>query len=402
MKTLGRAAIGALLGIQALSPISASAQEGSSSSGGTAVKVDGSVVTITVTIDLFIGGVGTTELPEGAQEVAGTMASDIESYWNQAFARYGTDCLELRLDVIINALPNTLPPPSILYLGEGRPAAFVTKPGHHVIFWGEGNAYGNIPPPETYDPYDDDGVAPPGEDYGSPFDHELWAIWSPYLENSRDLAHEFGHLLGFGDDRANGDPLPGREGTLMADGDLIDQNLVNRLTVLARDAGNALPECWKGSAKITSSAVYPDAASNTCRDGWKVEFAFAASPEGTIDGQGTAELTSGPTCPFPTTGVQSWEHVEFRVLGEETSGGFSLRFALGAWKPADGATLAGFGSMFGNPALPSGGPPVVVAVSGTSGVGEGMWQFQSGNPPAAYSANGTIAIECATCEEAVG
>lgn len=80
----------------------------------------------------------------------------------------------------------------------------------------------------------------------------------------------------------------------------------------------------------------------------------------------------------------------------------SLRFALVGWEPADGAEYAGFVSMFGLPALPSGGPQVAVVVAGSSGTGQGMWQFQSGNPPVTYSANGTITIECVTCEDAVG
>lgn len=159
-------------------------------------------------------------------------------------------------------------------------------------------------------------------------------------------------------------------------------------------------EVWKGTANVTSSVVVYTGG-GTCRDGWELEFTFVASAEGTIDGQGTAELTSAPTCPFPITSP-SWNHVEYQVLGEETAGGFSLPFALGAWEPADGANWAGFSSMFGLPALPSGGLPVAVAVWGTSGTGQGVWQFQSGTPSATYSANGTITLECVNCEEAVG
>ncbi len=169
----------------------------------------------------------------------------------------------------------------------------------------------------------------------------------------------------------------------------------------AEPTGEPVGESWKGTANVTSSAVYPEGG-GTCRDGWELEFTFVASPEGTIDGQGTAELTSGPTCPFPINDVPSVAHVEYQVLGEETSGGFSLRFALATSGFAYGATLAGFFSIFSVPASPSGGPPVAVAVSGTSGTGQGMWQFQSGTPPATYSANGTITLECVSCEEAAG
>lgn len=163
----------------------------------------------------------------------------------------------------------------------------------------------------------------------------------------------------------------------------------------AEPTGEPVGESWKGTANVTSSAVWPDAG--TCRDGWALEFTFGVGSDGTIDGQGTGGLTSAPTCPFPIT-IPSWDHVEIQVLGEETAGGFSLRFALVSFEPADGATYAGFHSMFGGGSLPLVGSPVVVAVSGTSGTGQGMWQIEA----SASSANGTITIECVTCEEAVG
>jgi hypothetical protein len=48
------------------------------------------------------------------------------------------------------------------------------------------------------------------------------------------IAHEVGHLLGLSDDYTDTSlnhsvPLPGRAGTLMAGGDVIDQNLINRI-----------------------------------------------------------------------------------------------------------------------------------------------------------------------------
>jgi hypothetical protein len=162
----------------------------------------------------------------------------------------------------------------------------------------------------------------------------------------------------------------------------------------AEPTGELVGESWEGTATIASSAVYPE-GSATCEDGWELEFTFVATVEGTIGGEGTAEQSSGPTCPFPIG--PSLTHYEYQVLGEETAGGFSIRFALGTFGPAGGAEYAGFVSMFGFPAPPSGGPPVSVAVSGTSGTGQGAWQFESGNPPATYSANGTITIECVTC-----
>jgi hypothetical protein len=154
-------------------------------------------------------------------------------------------------------------------------------------------------------------------------------------------------------------------------------------------------EVWTGTANITSSAVYPDGA--TCLDGWDLAFSFAASSEGTIEGQGTAELTSGPTCPFPIN-VQPFTHVEYLIAGEQTAGGFSIRFEPGDVQPSGGqAFLGGF-----PPTVWCCGVPVEVAVSGSSGTGQGAWQFLSGDPPATYSADGEFTIECVTCGEPVG
>ncbi len=204
------------------------AQDSSSSTGGTKVSVEGSLVTITVNIDLALGGQGETTIPEGAQATADGIAQEIAAYWNQGFERLSSVCLRFKLVVNIKVVPQA--DAHLLLLGENR-MTWITTPGRHVVFWGENN-FGNAAPPETYDEYDEDGIAPPGEDYSTPLDHELWAMWSPHLETARDFAHELGHLMGFGDDYANGEALPGREGTLMDGGDFIDQNLVDRLADL--------------------------------------------------------------------------------------------------------------------------------------------------------------------------
>lgn len=209
-------------------------------------------------------------------------------------------------------------------------------------------------------------------------------------------------------------PLPcdRKQWSLVAEGSVVvpPNTPVVKVCAIAEDfAGNIQTKCneyftgevWKGQAKISSSVVYPGPSRPTCRDGADLEFTFVASADGAIRGNGTAELTSAPTCPFPIN-AGSWKHVDYEVLGEKTATGFSLRFAAGAWQPPGGINWAGFVSVFGVPALPTGGAPVAVNVSGTRGTGQGMWQFQSGNPPATYSASGPVTIECVQCEEPVG
>jgi hypothetical protein len=353
--------------------------------GGTVVTVEGRTVKITVSLDVIMvpePGVRWSESFRNTVRQGFAAAGDV---WNKGFAgTLASGCFDVELDLVLDFIEP----------GEGS-----SGQGHDV-FISQGFFPRFSSPQLTTETTNDDTA--------EVFTTNGTAYLPPrmFLPDARGLAHELGHMFGLGDDftrDAEGNPvtLPGREGTLMEGGDLVDQTLVDRIGDLGRRSGASLPECWQGTANVTSSAVYPDAAHSTCRDGWQLDFAFAASPEGTIDGQGTAELTSGPTCPFPIPAISS-THVDYQVLGEETAGGFSLRFALSG-ETVDGAFFAGFYSVFGNPASPSGGPPVVVAVSGTSGTGEGMWQFQSEvPPPATYSANGTITIECATCEEAVG
>jgi hypothetical protein len=321
-------------GVASLAPVSALGQDGTAA-GGTRVGVEGSVVTITVTIDMMYGGVGTKVVPEGAQEAADGLAAGIEGYWNQGLARYSSDCLELRIDVVITVLPNDFPPLQLVDLGEDRELTFVTEPGHHVVFYAEGDAYGNIPPPETYDPFDEDGVAPPGEDYGSPFEHDIYAIWSPHLEDARDFAHEFGHLLGLGDDYdASGDALPGRDGTLMADGDFLDENLASRLTDLARNASDEVPECETWQATIHLQANQP-VDPYTCEQVGDAEGTLLVAADGRISGTLDAVETESCTFGFDRTrsgltleleGTASDSALTVNHTGATTTGYFVLGF----------------------------------------------------------------------------
>lgn len=278
MRTARSWLIGLLLLSLAVAPLPVFAQGGFSSTGGTQVSVEGSLVTITVSIDLALGGVGETTVPEGSQATADGLAQEIADYWNQGFERLSSVCVQFKLVVKINVVPQA--DAHLLILGENR-STWITTPGHHVVFWGEDN-FGNAAPPETYDEYDEDGIAPPGEDYGAPLEHELWSVWSPHLENARDFAHELGHLMGFGDDYANGEPLPGREGTLMNGGDLIDQNLVNRLADIVRNSGKRLPECWEGTATIHNRGL--------CTAHWNVTLAVDA--EDAVTGRSKVESDS--------------------------------------------------------------------------------------------------------------
>lgn len=307
MRALLRAAAFLLLA-QLLVPASASGQEGFASTGGTVVNVtDPPIVDITVTIDMVFADPNA----EGVQESATSISQAIMDYWNGAFGQLGGGCLLFNLVVQINPVGRSafreIP------IGGDR-TTVVTEPGHHVVLWEGTNP--NAPWPETYDAYDPDLVSTPGEDLTSAFGHELWSIWSGHLDTPRDFAHEFGHLLGLGDDYgADGRPVPGREGTLMDNGDEIDQVLLDRLADLVRRSGTRLPECWEGAY---SGTVRDECGGRPAE--WTVEgtFSIAVDQSGTAKYEGEHTVTGsclGPTSgslttPISITGTRTTDAIE--------------------------------------------------------------------------------------------
>jgi hypothetical protein len=176
----------------------------------------------------------------------------------------------------------------------------------------------NAPWPETYDPHDEDHVASPGEDYTTPYDHELWAVWSGHLDTPAKFAHEFGHLLGFADDdRQSGLPIPGRQGTLMDGGDRVDEALANRLADLARHADPKVPECetWTGtySGTITFDCNVLGVKSGTMDGQFTIKV--DASGVATLEGTNTTSASCGPevTATTPVT-----------LIGSRTPTGFEF------------------------------------------------------------------------------
>jgi hypothetical protein len=251
-----------------------------------------------------------------------------------------------------------------------------------VVFYAEGDAYGNMPPPETYDPYDEDGVAPPGEDYASPFTHDLYAIWSPHLEQSRDFAHEFGHLLGLGDDYDGNGALPGRDGTLMADGDLIDANLVNRLTDLARDASDEVPECetWETTLRVQVDDRLP--SGDRCQVDGDARGDILVAADGRISG--TLEAVEKETCTFGFDRTR--DGLTLELEGTASSSALTLSHTSG--------TTAGYiplGFFAAGGAL----DPVSVPIT-APGVAEGSVTRRM---PGDYTVTLTFELRCVTCGE---
>lgn len=309
MRTLRRATTVLVLVVQTLVPVRASGQEGFASTGGTVVHFDPPIATITVTIDLLVPDPNRP----GMQETAANIAQQITDYWVDGLAPYATDCLLLNLMVVINPLPES----AARKITVGGREVLVTAPGHHVVAWG-GNEP-NAPWPNTFDPYDPDQTATPGEDYSTPYAHELWAVWSGHLVDAQDYAHEFGHLLGLGDDyRQNGLPLPGRQGTLMDNGDRIDQVLFDRLADVVRGSGTRLPECevWEGTY---AGSVTWDCGPIGERRG-SLEGTFTITVESGVATMDVEHTVTG-SCAGPNVGSLT---TPIEAMGSRTDSGFEM------------------------------------------------------------------------------
>ena len=259
-----------------LASATASGQEGFASTGGTVVSWDAPIATITVTIDFIVSD------PDGVgvRDSVAVIQQQITDYWLAGLDPLKTDCRFFDLVVTMNVLPES----AVWEIEIDGRKAIVTTPGHHVVLWG-GNGP-NAPHPNTFDPYDADQVANPGEDFVAPLQHELWAVWSGQLVDPSDYAHEFGHLLGLGDDyRQSGLPIPERNGTLMDNGERIDQNLFDRLGDVIEDAGTELPcsQVWDGTVK---SVVTTDGPGGPCGTSIAIEGTaqFVVAGDGTITG----------------------------------------------------------------------------------------------------------------------
>lgn len=373
-----------VVGLLTGQPVIAAEGDPAGHGSGTDVRFEGNTVFITVNLTILIRHLD--------PETEATMRAQLDAaadYWNRGLAgKPYFECFELRIEIV----PRFIHPVNRTN----------DDPAHQIRTYGSsdvGTMADGRGLPSSLDPT---GLADPTADYAGPYEHAITGYWPPWLfQDAAALAHELGHMFGLGDDYArdqNGDvtPLDGRDGTLMDSGDAIDSTLAARVgdTVIEAGYADRLPSCWRGSADVSSFVEYP-AGSASCQDGWKVALTFVADAEGTVKGQGTADLTSGPTCTFPVG--PAVQHVEFLVAGKRDATSFSLEFSLDTWSPTGNeAFYAGAPAMWA--AVPGCPAPVSIGVSGAAGTGQGMWQCQSGSPPATYGASGTFEVECvATC-----
>lgn len=311
-----------------------------SADAGTRISVSGTHVTITVYLDIYMGVyfgdqpvvdtdgailLPANPMPEETRTEVRKLGEDAQNYWNRGLdGRTYRDCLTIEVDFVVEAVDRegtSLAQRTAEYLG------WATVPGHHVVHWLE-SEWGSGPMPQIYDPYDEDGVAMPGEDFASPYDSDLDGVFSPELETTRDWAHELGHLLGFGDDYdRHGAPLPGREGTLMSSGgDFVDQGLLDRLGKLIDGVEPNLPTCWKGTMRSETSRDY--STGTRCWDVWESALRFTIDMEGKISGDGNGTVVSGPACTQPAPEGPYITGQRFAISGDADRSRLRLGFAL--------------------------------------------------------------------------
>jgi hypothetical protein len=207
----------------------------------TIVSPKGNEITVTIKVDIFASK-DLQSTPDGTP-LDEAWARVLNDSWGDAFGRHPyKNCykLSLKLDIALKDINDK------------------ARSGAHKIYVKTGaqgwTGVGWDGAPETIrNPKTGDGT----RSYEQPRSGDI-----PYDAPPTVVAHEFGHIMGLGDDRANGKAKEGREGTLMVGGvpgvdpnvlQEIDQDLVNRIgEVIRKDLdrqGKKLPPCeqWHGS-----------------------------------------------------------------------------------------------------------------------------------------------------------
>lgn len=279
------------------------------------VSVEGTVVTITVPIDVF----GDTRIRDPETGVVGTAGpyweTGAEQIWNDGLApfRY-LDCVTFKLDIDIKEFASD---------ASGRPDAhsvrFYNDPTLRSKFWDPGAPTSQADAPTAF-------MQPLDGEFG-PIDHFT-------------VAHEVGHLLGLGDDYVDvvqpdgtirSEPLDGRPGTLMAESESanIDQAVVDRIGMLLDDLGK-LPECWAGTLTGSWTTTTPQCPGSSFEG--KIELMIEATEPEKDPVKGTISIAESVVClgfpaePFAGSAVLggTFDGAEFLITSDGISGGVNV------------------------------------------------------------------------------
>lgn len=279
------------------------------------VSVEGTVVTITVPIDVF----GDTRIRDPETGEVGTVGPywemGAEQIWNDGLAqlRYRS-CLTFKLDIDIK---------------EFAAGATGRTDAHSVKFYND---------PSLRSHFWDPGATTSQDDAPTAFTQTLDGEFGPI--DHFTVAHEVGHLLGLGDDYVDvvqpdgttrSEPLNGRAGTQMADSGSanIDQVIVDRLGSLLDDL-SMLPECWTGTLKGSWTTTTPQCRGSSFEG--KIELTVDAGEveqdpvKGTISIAESVDCLGFPSEPFAGSAVLggTFDGEEFRFTSDGISGGVNV------------------------------------------------------------------------------
>jgi len=239
-------AVGARIAVVAVAAAVVLVLPAASASAKTTVKVNGNDVVVKVSVDC-VGCTG-RKAPDGTTDLAKYWEKTAEDAWNAAFAKFSyCNKYKLELDVDIKARRDSFD------ATEGRHRILVGEPGSGLAQTGWDGLF----------------EATPGGDPG-----QRSPDGTRYFQNDGDgampadatptvIIHEFGHVIGLGDDRDDaGNALPTRgtttmvggarlpDGTVITPGTklTIDKNLIDRIgDQLANLDKIECGETWRGS-----------------------------------------------------------------------------------------------------------------------------------------------------------
>jgi len=321
--------------IAVTTPVVAAAMPGG---GGTTATVDGTTITITVHIDLCCVHDASERDVWTPLVLAEIKAA--QDMWNDALAKLSArGCFNIKV-VFDGHLLNQGDPWDPGY--HQIDLYFLTKGGNYSDdFWASSNTT------------DDDtvyNISTTGKFYESYINTQVWA-------------HELGHLMGLGDDYVKGDEvraghcLFGRAETLMCDPrGIVDQQLADRLADIVNSLG-LLPQCWKGTMKISAAMLGGAGRSDT----WTADI-NVVSNKSVASGTGIANRASEVKFDFVPTGpvCPSVQAFTVKVSGEADKQSLRLKFGLADGTPPGVCDQTGFALIFtGSPAARINTIPIV-------------------------------------------
>jgi hypothetical protein len=267
------------------------------------------VVTLTLQVDVFAGK-NVRTAPDGSP-IDQYFKTVVEDTWGAAFTKFNSlDCyhLELKLDFELYDINDT-----------GRDGSHKLYVGTEQRGW-KGTGWDGAPKETTRNGDTGDGTRS--------FENNRKGD-IPWNAPPTVVAHEFGHLLGLGDDRENGKPKNGRDGTVMVGGaegvdvnvmQEIDIDLLDRIGEVLKHTKQGLPKCqgWNGPIKTT---YFASGLGVTCTAEENGTVSLAV-----VDGEvsGTIEASGSETCTGPVSSITEPTAIVLRVIGTFEDRAFRL------------------------------------------------------------------------------